>query len=243
MRPERFLSRGTETSALSEIKDAAAPGTGQRRRRRTAEEAREVILDSAEKRLIEVGPDGLKLQEIARDVGVSHPAILHHFGSRDGLVEAVVGRSLANLTEELVGLVAGPQGQPRSIVDLFDRVFSLLGERSISRQFIWLLLGGRTIDNGVHAVRTVAAEVHERLIEGGGDVDPSRGITFEDTLFTVLAVGSAALGMGIAGVELRRSAELLDDDDFDRRFRRWLARVVVGFIAGPEAFSRPPSNA
>jgi len=37
------------------------------------------------------------LQEIAADVGVSHSTILHHFGSREALVEAVVTRALDGL--------------------------------------------------------------------------------------------------------------------------------------------------
>jgi AcrR family transcriptional regulator len=51
---------------------------------------RETILDCAQKRLARLGPDGIRLQDIARDAGVSHPTILHHFGSRDGLIVALV---------------------------------------------------------------------------------------------------------------------------------------------------------
>jgi AcrR family transcriptional regulator len=51
---------------------------------------RQAILDAAQKRLARLGADGLRLQDIARDVGVSHPTILHHFGSRDGLIVAMV---------------------------------------------------------------------------------------------------------------------------------------------------------
>ena len=65
-----------------------------KRIRRTASEAKSMILDAAEKRLREFGPAGIKLQELAADVGVSHPAILHHFGSRDDLVEAVDRKSV-----------------------------------------------------------------------------------------------------------------------------------------------------
>ncbi len=51
---------------------------------------RETILDCAQKRLARLGSDGIRLQDIARDAGVSHPTILHHFGSRDGLIVALV---------------------------------------------------------------------------------------------------------------------------------------------------------
>jgi len=51
-----------------------------KRVRRTKEEAQRVILDAAEERLANGGPEALRLQDIAADVGISHPAILHHFG-------------------------------------------------------------------------------------------------------------------------------------------------------------------
>ena len=50
-----------------------------KRVRRTKEEAQRVILDAAEERLANGGPEALRLQDIAADVGISHPAILHHF--------------------------------------------------------------------------------------------------------------------------------------------------------------------
>ncbi|MBD3689786.1 TetR family transcriptional regulator [Nanchangia anserum] len=36
------------------------------------------------------GIQGLSLRQIARELGVSHSLILHHFGSKDGLIEAVL---------------------------------------------------------------------------------------------------------------------------------------------------------
>src|SRR5262245_6032327 len=75
------------------------------RRRRTAEQAREEILDAAEKRLRDRGPDAIRLQEIAADVGISHPAVLHHFGSREGLVGAVTERAMNKLEHELLAVM------------------------------------------------------------------------------------------------------------------------------------------
>src|SRR5688572_5204467 len=84
-------SRVVPSGALATRRAARAT---KKRVRRTAGAAREAILDAAEKRLAEGGPAGLRIQEIARDVGISHPTLLHHFGSRAALVEAVVDRAL-----------------------------------------------------------------------------------------------------------------------------------------------------
>ena len=90
--------------------------------RRTAEEARRVILDAAEKRLREGGPEALRLQEIARDVGVSHPAILHHFQSRAGLTHALAERAMTRLEEDLREALSGSEGDGASIL---ERVFGV----------------------------------------------------------------------------------------------------------------------
>src|SRR5262245_30830908 len=72
------------------------------RKRLTAEAARARILAAAERRLSEVGPEGLRLTELAAELGVSHPAILHHFGSREELVAAVVAGAIARLNARLI---------------------------------------------------------------------------------------------------------------------------------------------
>src|SRR5688572_20963460 len=82
-------------------KRRAAPPRGTTRR--SADEAQRVILDAAEQRLAQVGPAGLRLQEVAADAGIAHPTILHHFGSREGLIHAVVQRALGALYTDVMG--------------------------------------------------------------------------------------------------------------------------------------------
>ena len=61
-----------------------------RRVRRTPEEAKRLILETAQALVARTGPQGLRLQDIAAEAGISHPLILHHFGSREGLVRALI---------------------------------------------------------------------------------------------------------------------------------------------------------
>lgn len=113
-----------------------------KRIRRTATEAKNMILDAAEKRLREFGPGGIKLQELAADVGVSHPAILHHFGSRDGLVEAVVRRALDTLRTAVLEEVRQQMRREVDIPSILDSVFGILAERGHARLVAWLILEG-----------------------------------------------------------------------------------------------------
>ena len=113
------------------------------RRRRTADAARREILEAAERRLAQSGPMGLRLQDVAADVGISHPAVLHHFGSREGLVHAVIERAIVGLQEDLVrSLSETQQGDAPDTAALFEHVFETLFDRGHARLMAWLLLSG-----------------------------------------------------------------------------------------------------
>ena len=57
-----------------------------KRVRRSPEAARLAILEAAERRLIEGGPETVRVQHIAADLGVTDAAVHHHFGSREALI-------------------------------------------------------------------------------------------------------------------------------------------------------------
>src|SRR5262245_9767780 len=104
-----------------------------RRRRRSAEEARRVILDAAERRLVKSGPAAIRLQAVAADIGVSHPALLHHFGSRAALVRAVIERATQKLEEDLIRALAQVPGRPLDRAAFFERVFETLSSAGHAR--------------------------------------------------------------------------------------------------------------
>lgn len=52
----------------------------------------EAILDGAARLFAERGYHGASLRDISREVGISHPGMLHHFASKDALLSAVVDR-------------------------------------------------------------------------------------------------------------------------------------------------------
>lgn len=198
---------------------------GKPRKRRSADEARALILDAAETQLRVGGPDSLRLQSLAADVGVSHPAILHHFGSREGLVQAVWRRTTERLEQQIYSALAGPIDETTGAT-LLDRLFRALGDPGNARAFAWLALtrGDRADDDLGYGsrLRDIADAIHRRRSERR----PDRAGDFEDTLFTVLLATLAMLGNSLAGPALHRSAGLDQDADADRRFIVWLARLI-----------------
>ena len=210
-----------------------------KRVRRTAEEAKSVILDAAEKRLREHGPAGIRLQELAADIGISHPAILHHFGSRDGLVEAVVRRSLEVLRVRILEEIRQQMRREVDIAAILDAVYSIMAESGNARLIAWLSLAGNGPRGDTRTMRVLAEAAHVRMVSDGRT--EGRKFDFEDMMFTVMLVGAAAIGSGVVGDVMRHSMGLENDEGAEARFRQWLSVLLVRYLSGRGEFDPAPS--
>jgi AcrR family transcriptional regulator len=210
------------------VRRARSPAAVPVRKRRTAEVARSAILDAAERRLIAAGPAGIRLQEVAADVGVSHPTVLHHFGSREALVAAVVERLVTALHVEVLEAIAQAPAGEGNLAALLERVATVLGERGHGRVLAWLALSGHGADLAEQRFASVVAAAHGRRRQqrDGGPVP-----ALEDTAFTILLAFLALFGGSILAPELARSAGLGDPVRMGKRFRAWLARLLVDHLA------------
>jgi AcrR family transcriptional regulator len=202
-----------------------------RKPRRAPADTRTALLAAAERRLVRDGPSALRLQDVAADVGVSHPALLHHFGSREGLVRAVIQGAIQSLQADLVRALANAE-KPASGADLFERVFATLADEGHARLMAWLALSGydpldsddiranwAAIGDAAHALRLATSK---------GKRKPTR----EDTTFTVVLSALALFGQAIAGPATFRAAGLGDDPRVQRRFRAWLAALLAAHLDG-----------
>jgi AcrR family transcriptional regulator len=195
-----------------------------RRKRRSAEGAREEILAAAERHLVAHGPGGLRLQDLAEEVGVSHPAILHHFGSREGLVTAVVEHAVRKLQQDLIAAITGG-GERYDGVSLLERVHETLSTAGHARLMAWLLLEGyepldsaeirtqwgRIID-AAHAARSMAAKKPD--------------LPREDTAFLVMLMALATFAQALGGGPLFHAGGLGKTQKVQKQFRSWLAELV-----------------
>jgi AcrR family transcriptional regulator len=77
-------------------------GPAKKRVRRSPEQAREHILESAIRTLSHLGPASCTLKDVAADAGISHALITHYFGTYEALVEAAVGEAMRQLRERLL---------------------------------------------------------------------------------------------------------------------------------------------
>jgi AcrR family transcriptional regulator len=198
-------------------------------------DARERILEVTERMLRDVGPDALRLQEIAREVGVSHPAILHHFKSRAGLVHAVVDRAVASLEAGIVESLSGGEAETNP-TELIERVFRAFSDHGHARLIAWLSLSGVGDMHATSKLGDIARLVHS-LREARHEAARLPCPPFEDTAFIVELASLALLGDAICGAQVRAATSLTEHDPTGARFRAWLAETLVALLEQP---SRPP---
>lgn len=202
------------------------------RRRRDAATVRSAILDAAEKRLVVAGPAGIRLQDVAADVGISHPNVLHHFGSREALVAAVISRSGEAMHRALIEAImssAGPTGVTGTelLQSMFDRIARVLDDGGHSRVYYWLALAGHHVEHSSVTLRDVAEAGHQlRLARSAGGTPPLR----EDTEHVVLLVTLALSALSVLSPAVPRSIGLSGDAPGNARFRRWLADLLVAHL-------------
>ena len=112
------------------------------RRRRTAAEAKAEILAAAQDLLLKDGPDALRLELIARETGMTHPNILHHFGSMESLREALHRHVSLELRTDMLGLLEpDDDGQPDLAVGLRE-VFQRIADPDKGRLLAWVVAEG-----------------------------------------------------------------------------------------------------
>ena len=116
--------------------------TPARRRRLSADRAKQNILEAAEKQLIEGGPDSVRVQPLARSLGITDAAIHHHFGSREELLMALLrfgGKRLREAMRE----AGGQSGvRPFDVGRFVDDTRAVFGDRGYSRLAMWLAAAG-----------------------------------------------------------------------------------------------------
>jgi AcrR family transcriptional regulator len=195
------------------------------RRRRSAEDARREILDAAQRRLMEAGAEGVRLHDIAADVGISHAAILHHFASREGLLQALAARVLRDVTGELLRAAADPSPETQKPGAVLDRMFATLRDGGSARLLGWRCLTRRDrIPDGQHQLRQLVEMVHQRASDTARrvQVDPPsiQEAAFCMRLAIVSMVGDALIGEDV-------NASVGDSADAQREFRRWLGQLIA----------------
>lgn len=164
------------------------------------------------------GPAGLRLQEVARSAGVSHPTILHHFGSREGLVRALNQRSLEALRNSVVARMDCAQSGDDSIKQTFAAY-----RDGVAQRMLWLIQsavparpeGLRFFDDIVDALHALRVKL----------AAPGTVPDIEDTRAVIHLTTIAAFGDAIIGSRLRQATGEKERAARER-FETWFAQLL-----------------
>jgi len=118
----------------------------ERQRHRAPEAVRTAILDAALQLFADRGFAETSLRDISAASGVSHPLILHHFGSKEELYSAVKRRVVEGYAQRFPA-AARTLNRPLSLRAEMKRIMTYLGENELA-----LKLCARTRVDGDHQV-------------------------------------------------------------------------------------------
>ena len=191
-----------------------------------------MILEAAAKAFERDGQAAVRVQPIARAVGLTDAAVHHHFGSRDGLLTALLkyaGRRVrAEVRATTATLTLDPEDLAR-VREVFSRWYA---QRGYARLAMWLMLSGwkdegqgmlAELVDTVHRARAADARAHGRQ-------PPS----LEHTRFIVALFHTITIADALFGASMRRSVGLGTDGATTERFQAWVLDVFHTLLTAPE---------
>lgn len=121
----------------------AAPG----RKRMPRAERSAQLLEVAEAVFADRGIAAASMEEIADRAGVTKPVLYHHFGSKDGLLGAVIDRAGAELGKAVEDAVLGAEDADDALARGLSAYFTFMAKHRAA----WLALLNETASNGAGA--------------------------------------------------------------------------------------------
>ncbi len=197
------------------------------RRRLDAQSARALILDAAEKRLVLVGPSGIRLQDVAADAGVAHPTVLHHFGSRELLVKAVITRALGAINAAIVQALAAASGDDEKLETMIANIGVALEASGHARVVLWLALEGQRIEGAEVRLSDVVDATHALRAQR---LKGRKKAPREDTARAVVLAALTLVTTAVLGPSMLENAGLAHDSAAVEQFRRWVARLLMAHL-------------
>lgn len=182
-----------------------------KRIRRSPDEARALILRIAAERLGRLGLDGLNISGVAKDAGMSHATVIHHFGSTGAMREAL----LAQMSRDLLSDVKSALDHNEPPAQILDRLFGMLSQGGHGRLLAWLALDQHRFaaDTGAGGL---FAEITATIARESGDAEHARQLVF--------LVAIAAMGRSICGDTVAELIGMTSDEQ--QAFPAWLADKV-----------------
>lgn len=203
------------------------------RRRRPPEQARQEILDAAERVFVDFQPDQVGLKDVAREAGVSHALITHYFGTYAGLIEAALERRIRALQGAMLDRLreAGALSRPAELLAI---LFRALDDPVHLRLTRWLLASERPSSVRAFALRDQGLAMIAREVAAAIEAPPPRAL-IEQVETALLAAVSAAYGYAIGKHALVGALGRDVSPALDRELCATLAAMLEAYLRGKRA--------
>lgn len=203
-----------------------------KRTRLSADVARERILEAGVERFIEGGVEAVKVQVIAKDLGITDATIHHHFGNRQGLLEAMLrraGRRLADRMRDFTEACTESRPNVSEFVELISTVYEEEGYAYLALRLS--LSGWKSSNGGIfqpfgEALHDIRCAIAVRNEEDAPELS--------DTLHILMLLHTGLLTEALFGGEIRRSVGIPDTFANKRRYRQWLVRFFEEAFVGQQ---------
>ena len=183
------------------------------RKRRNAEEARNEILAAAKTLLVDEGADALKLQRIARKAEISHPLVLHHFGSIEGVLVALQASIAREIRQTLLQSL---QGLP--VQEGVAHAMQALSSPHQGKLMAWLVSRGHS---------PFPPEGESGLLHIRDELQSRTGRNPTELNHMMLAILFAMYGEAMFGDDLRSRLQMTTNTETKRTFHHWLFRQLT----------------
>ena len=186
------------------------------RRRRTPSESKRQVLEAAQRRLEVHGLDGLGIVEVARDAGMSHATLLHHFGSAEGMRLALIDAMTSRLIRDVMRSLRADD--PAEVI--FEKLFATFTKTNHANLIAW-----RALNSSIQVGIGESFGLFEELIDICTERLETRDREVARNL--VLLVAATSVGIGISGDVLPNAIGMSADEL--ERFPSWLSQRIFDF--------------
>lgn len=200
---------------------------------------RDSILAAARRLFVEHGFAGASLSDIAAAAGVTKSLIHHHFGSKQGLWDAMKEECAATYTSQLAATLAAQPPDVGLLKESLASYYEFLRRNPDEvRLFAWLFLEGKNDcpPGELELLRLGAERLRDGQAQGTirGDLQPGY----------ILAVALCSMVRWFQNRELfQQVLPKLGVDQLDDGFRDTLLTILIdGVVARPPVPPAPPSG-
>ncbi|OOK65324.1 bacterial regulatory s, tetR family protein [Mycobacterium kansasii] len=193
------------------------------RKRRSPDEAKSLILDAAEELLIEGGTRAIEVRAVADRVGITDAGVNHHFGSREGLLVALLHHSSGRIRTAVEHAAQDWVRSGAQLPDLVDRIADVYADGYGELAMALHAAGWR--DDSAGVLEPVVDVLHAARRKSGG-----RRPTRDDTRLAVAALHQALATEPTCGAAFRRSAGVKEPEATRRRQLLWWTETLKAVL-------------